>query len=151
MKGETRVMTGKLKKLKILGIIYFICGVAGGINLFARIMMGSYNAISLVESDIMNEKFASLFLGADLLVSSLVALAHIYIGIKGYEYGIGIGYGYFHVGISRLLPIAMLLQLAGCVVMIFADKIDYVSIVTSVIGLIIIYNYNKCARIALES
>lgn len=151
MKGEIPVMTGKLKKLKVYGIMYFIFGVAGAINLLVGALAGKYNAMGLVDSGLMGETLATMFMGVEFLVSVVVILAFFCMGLKGYVYGIGEGFGYIHVSVSRYLPVFLVLQIAMSVFMVFSGRIDYVPLISSVIGLVFVFSYNRCARVALES
>ena len=151
MKGETRVMTGKLKKLRIYGIVYLVLGVLDGLNELIGLSGGRYSILTLLESGHLSQQFATFFDIAVLGLAVAVVLGYLCMGVKGYTYGIGEGFGMVHIGVAKIMPALLIVRLIVTGIAIYAGQIDIVPFFTCVAGLVIVFDYNKCARIALES
>lgn len=150
MKGEARVMAGRLKRLKIYGIMYFIFACANALNMLIGVLIGTYSAMNFVNSGIMGESLATLTMMIYFVITVLVIGADLCLALKGYIYGIGEGFGYAHVSVSRLLPIALFIQLGLSVLLVYSGVAEYVALITAFVGLCTVFNYNKCARLSLE-
>ncbi|MBE7011261.1 MAG: hypothetical protein E7415_01145 [Ruminococcaceae bacterium] len=144
-------MAGKLKKLRIYGILYFIFGFVDALNLLIRVWIGEYSVAQIVKSEFFNETVGTLVMVLEFFFTAIVVAAYLCLALKGYSYGIGEGYGYTHVKVAKIMPALLAIRLGITVLMIFGKQVDYISIVTDIVGLSTIFSYSRCARIALES
>lgn len=144
-------MAKKLKKLKLYGAVYFIFGVINAINVLWGIVGGRYSALLLAQSGGISEKNALLFEMLVFVLDVAVILSCLCLGVKGYLYGIGEGYGMVHIPVSKYLVSIFIIRIIVNIVGYFVGQPDYISVATAVAGLCIVFDYNKCARIALES
>ena len=144
-------MAKKLKKLKLYGIMYFIFGVINAVSMLWGIVDGRYSALLLVEGGGISERNAILFEMLAFALAVFVVIGYLCIGMKGYAYGIGVGYGMIHIRISKYLRYALIALIIVNIRGFFAGQADYVSVATAIAGFCYIRDYNKCARVALES
>lgn len=151
MKGEIREMAKKLKKLKLYGLMYLAFGVINAISTLWGLVKGRYSALMLVESESITEGNALFFEVFAFAVATAVILGYLCIGVKGYIYGIGEGYGMIHISVSKYLLYALVLDILVNIWGCFIGQVDFISVVTSIIGLYYFFDYKKCARVALES
>lgn len=144
-------MTRKLKKLKVYGAVYFLLGVLDALNELIGFANGRYSALVLLESGRFSESVATFLDAVILVLAAAVVLGYLCMGMKGYTYGIGEGYGMVHIGVSKIMPAVLIARLIITGIAIYAGQIDVIPIFTCAIGLGMIFDYKKCARIALES
>ena len=140
-----------MKKLKLYGLMYLAFGAINAISTLWGLVKGRYSALALVESGRITEENALFFEVFVFSVAAAVILGYLCIGAKGYTYGIGEGYGMIHISVSKYLPYALVLDILVNIWGCFIGQVDYISVVTSAIGLYFLFDYKKCARVALES
>lgn len=142
-------MSEKMKKLKLYGIMYLASGILNGISMLWGVIDGRYNTLSLVESSGFPERYAMLFEMLAFVVAAGCVAGHMYLGEKGYTYGAGLGYGIKHIFVSKCLQYVLILQILINIGGFFIGQIDYVSLVTAIVGVYCIRDYRRCARIVL--